>query len=278
MKDFLESSTSINSSIKHLNSYTEELSRYMMIKQNSVLNEREETALDGKIESVNSLFTELSCKIKAMVRKNQNETLEMRKSGARKGLIEMRELHTFRQGKDLAEALRNYQNVQCDYKEREKEKLRETLLIANPRASEHELEMLTDMEEGEALLASAFALGSHSAQSIMVQARHRKRKIEKIIEMINTLVQLIEDIDKLVKKSGEDTDRIVVNMVLSEEHTTMTKRELTSALISTKRRMWFKRFFFFILIIIIALIGISNRRRFKGLFSWDNDEDKKKVK
>lgn len=256
--DFLESSREINTNLKHLNAYTEELKKYTLRKQNSVLNEKEEIALDKKIDAVNELFTTHSDKIKEQVRKNQRETVEMKRSGSNKGIIELRELHTFRHGRDLADALRHYQNVQCEYRQREKDKLRETYLIANPKATDRDLEMLTDGSEGEALLASAFALGSHSAQGILLQAKDRKKKIEKIVETINMLVELIEDIDRIVKKNTHVVDHIYVNMAAAEEHTGQANQQLSSALVYERRAMWIKRtLLLIVLIFIVVVIGLK---------------------
>lgn len=253
MRDFLESASEINADIKHLQGYAEELNRYILQKQNSVMTEKEENALDRKIDTVNELFTKLGEKVRSAIKKNQSKTLELKQSGEKRGVIEMRELHTFRHSRDLADVLRNYQTVQCDYRQREKGKLRETFLIANPGATEEDLEMLTDEVQGEALLASAFALGSHSAQGILMQAKNRKKKIEKIVEMINTLVQLIEDIDKMVKKNTHVIDQIAVHITSAEEHMTQTNRELSSALSYEIRAMRIKRIL--AMIAVLAAIG-----------------------
>lgn len=258
MRDFLESATEINSNIKHLQSYTDELNRYILQKQNSVMDDKEEAALDKKIETVNDLFTKLCAKIKAAIRKNQSETMGMKQEGAKRGVVDMRELHTFRHSRDLSDVLRNYQTVQCDYRQREKGKLKETFLIANPQASEEDLERLTDGVHGEALLASAFALGSHSAQGILIQAKNRKKKIEKIVEMIDTLVQLIEDIDKIVRKNTHVVDQITVHMTSAEVHTTQANRELASALSYERKAMRIKRIIavVFVLLLILFLVYV----------------------
>lgn len=253
MRDFLKSATETNSNIKHLQSYTDELNRYILQKQNSVMDDKEEAVLDRKIETVNDLFTKLSAKIKATIKKNQSDTMHMKQEGEKKGVIEMRELHTFRHSRDLSNMLRNYQTVQCDYRQREKGKLKETFLIANPQASEEDLELLTDGVHGEALLASAFALGSHSAQGILIQAKNRKKKIEKIVEMIDTLVQLIEDIDRIVKKNTHVVDQITIHMTSAEVHTSQANRELTSALSYEIRAMRIKR----IIAVVLVLLGIA---------------------
>ncbi|KAI5172807.1 hypothetical protein PAEPH01_1803 [Pancytospora epiphaga] len=253
MRAFFESATKINGNIKHLHGYAEELNRYILHKQNSVMNEKEEATLDQKIDAVNDLFTKLSDKIRRDIKKNQSETLELKRSHENKELVGIRELHTFRQSRDLADVLRNYQTVQCDYRQREKHKLRETFLIANPDATEDDLAMLTDEVQGEALLASAFALGSHSARGILTQAKNRKKKIEKIVEMINTLVQLIEDIDKLVKKNTHVVDEISINITSAEEHTTQANRELSSALRYEMRAMRIKRIL--AMIVTLAIVG-----------------------
>lgn len=252
MREFLETSTAINQNIKQLDEYTNELKKYTLLKQNSVLTEAENNALDRKIETVSTAFQNLIDKVKVAIKTNQHETMKMISNGAKKNVIEIRELHTFRQGKDLADALRRFQDVQCDYRQREKEQLKETFLIANPKATERELEMLTEGEEGEAILASAFALGSHSAQGILKQAKNRKKKIEKIVERINILVSYIDEIDRVVRQNAPTVDQVTINMVAAEEHTTQANQELSSALRYEMRVMRIKRILAFVGVCIIV--------------------------
>jgi syntaxin 1B/2/3 len=265
MRDFLSSVSAITEGIKKMNEYAEELEKYTLLKQTSVLNVEEERGLDRKIEITNMHFLDLSRMMKESIENLQKDTKKLSNTDKDKKIIENQELYTFRLKDDMAKALRKYQNVQCSYKQREDEKLKETFLIANPKATKSDLEKLTAGQEGEAILAAAFALGSHSAQGILNQAKDRKKKIEKIIETINILVSLIGDIDKLVKKNAHVVDQITVNMVAAEEHTVEAIGQLDSALEHERRAMFWKRCIYgFLLFLILFFIGYITKGKFWG--------------
>lgn len=250
--EFLNSSKEISEKIRRLREYTDKLQQYTLTKQNSVLSSAEESALDSKIDTVNDLFTNTSSEVKEMVHKNQRKIIHLVNEHAPENTIELMKLHTFRHARDLSDAVRGYQNIQHDYKERERATLRETYLVANPQASDQDLERLTSTDEGESLLASSFALGSHTARGMLSEAKNRKQKIDRIVQLITTLVQLIEDLDTMVRDQASVTDNIATHMSIAEEHTTQTNKELTSALKYEKRAMRIKRILFFIFIIIIV--------------------------
>lgn len=229
MREFLESVTNISNTTSKLDEYIEGIDKCILTKQNSVLNEEEENVLDSKIECLNSTFVQQSESIKEQISKLQKETELIKSESKDKRMIEMRELNIYRLRSDLTNAIRRYQDVQCDYKNKEKSKLKEAFLIANPKATDEDLKKLSE-SDGEAVIASAFALGSHSAQGILNQAKNRHKKIEKIVETINTLVKLIEEIDSLVKKNSTIVNQIEVNMTAAEIHTEGANNELFAAL------------------------------------------------
>ncbi|KAI4291332.1 hypothetical protein PAPHI01_0606 [Pancytospora philotis] len=256
MRDFLKRAEEISSKIRRLEEYADEIHIYIAQKQNSVLNENEEDAIDTKIDAATDLFTALSVKVKMSIKKDQDETLDMKQKGGKKGIIETRELYNFRHSRDLANVTRKYQSIQCEYKEKENAKLRDTFLIANPDATEEDLQLLTDGMHGEAQLASAFALGSRSTQAVLLQAKNRNKKIGKIAEKVEVLVQLLKDIDRLVKNTRPSIDNIALNMESAEAHTTKAVGQLTAAAAYQRRAMFIKRIIFAVVIVCIILLGL----------------------
>lgn len=253
MRDFLQNSKEISGNIKKLDAYSAEIFKCVTLKQDSVLTEEEEKDLDKRIETLDEMFNALCKKIKAAIKMNENETLDLKMKKGNKSVVETRELCTYRNWNDLSKALRKHQDVQCTYKDKEFSKLKELYLAANPEATEKDFEKLADKTQGEALLASALALGSHTAQSVLIQAKNRKMNIEKIVERIDVLVQLLVDIDRIVKKNTNVIDQISINITSAEMHTTQATRELTSALAYERRTMWIKRLLFWLVFICLAV-------------------------
>lgn len=271
MRFFLYSSEKINSKLKKLQSYIAETKRFMLIKQNSVMNHKEETALEHKIDIVNRLFTKVSGEIKEMIETNQKKTKELKKDkNSSKKLIEIRELHTYRHGRDLADALTHYQNIQCEFKDKERERLRDVYMVSNPSVTEEELEKLNrGGEEAETMIAASFALGSNSAQGLLNEAKTRNTKIKKITELITTLVNLIDEIEEKINDNDSFVDDIVLNIAVADEQTGEANRQLKKTLSYEKSVMRLKRILFVISMIVVGCFviwGLSKIGFFKLLF------------
>lgn len=265
MRKFLELSAETSDKIKKLDGYVDEFKSYTLSKQNSVLTDKEEQKVDNKLKAIDKIVMFLSSEIKIDIEKQQEETRKMAKfiknnpgaNGISVSEVEMRELHTFKHGNDLSKALRNYQNMQCSYKESEKDRLKEIYLVANPEATEEDIKNLNDESKCESLLASAFALGSHSAKGILEEANNRKAKIEQIVKLINSLVTLIDEIDNTVRKNGKIIDKISLSVASSDTNTSHANSELRKALAYERKAMYIKRIIAAIIVICIV-----------GFFAW----------
>lgn len=275
MREFLESAGEIEKNIETLRKYTNDLKRFLRIKQSTILREEEESELERKISATNDLVKEVGDKTRAQIRKNQEKTIELIKKNERKSYIAMREQRTTMHAKSLSEALKDFRNLQAEHSAREKEKLKETFMIAKPNATEEELEALEDREEGDALLASVFALGSHSAQGVLIQAKNRKKKIDEIASLINTLVSLIDEIDKMVRKQSPAVDHITVNMTSAEAHTAEANRQLESALGYQRAINRWKKILLFGLFIILVIAILIFFPAIRNLIPWNFSDSKK---
>ncbi len=184
----------------------------------------------------------------------QEETKSMKEEGQNKHVIDMRETQLLNYSKRLGASLKAFQTVQCEYRVKEKQQIRETYLIACPDATEEQLKALDDPETAESVLESAFALGSNSAKAIISKAKDRKRKIDKIVQEIKRIVELIEQIDKLVEENSETIDKIVVKMESVEKDTKESVKELKEAREYQERANWLKRVVTVVVIVIILIV------------------------
>ncbi|KAI5148319.1 syntaxin 1B/2/3 [Enteropsectra breve] len=261
MREFMEASEDIKAKLSKLKTYSEQMEMYMQKKQTSIMNNTQEKALNKKINFINSAFKVQSEEISNAINRNKVETEALIKKKANKGLIQVRKLHTQKHSNDLASELKRYENIQCDCRKQEKDNLKKIFLIAKPQATEKELEALAEGEEGETILASAFALGSKSAQSILKEAKKRRKQIQRIVDMIAALVKLIQEIDKIVESNGEGITELTVHMAKAEENISQANTELTSAREYERRAMWLKRVAAGVAVILVVAIIIIIFRR-----------------
>lgn len=256
MKEFLNNSTLVFKNIQKLKEMTEKMEKYILLKQNSVMDDAKEEALESQIDRLDSDFDIMSESIKEEIKRCQEETNKLAKNGMSKGEIDLRNTHIFKHSKELTEAITQYRNVKCEYKNKEKEMLKKAYQIVNPKVSDSELEKLAEDKDFDSGMGTAFSLGSKSAQQIMIQAKNRKKKLEKIVDVINKLVQLIEEIDALVKNNTKVVDDIVVNMTEAEVNTAEANKQLESALIYQRRVNFIKKVFFAISLCCAGLVLI----------------------
>lgn len=283
MKEFLDNSTLIFSDIKSLNKIVDELSILIKKKQTTMQAEDVEEALDLKIDALDEMFEKKCDEIKRAIRETQEKTRELSKRGEISAQeVEMRNSHTFKYYKELSTAVHNYRNLKSDYKNTEKELLRQAYEIANPKASPEEIEKIIEGKEGSEALEGAFALGTAGSQKMLKQAKQRQKTIENIVKIITRLVTIIKEIDIAVRETGKYVDEIVINVTAAEVNTREANKELESALATRRKinrfkRMLFMGFLFFVGIILLIMVLRSppNGRGGGGPVYYLLNQDKK---
>lgn len=241
--DFLISCKKTQNDLDKLEGFAEEFDKNTKFKQNSVMTEDEEKKQDAKIDAIILSFTSLSNTIKNQIKRSIKETNKLKDKNTNLHVLDLRENHTLGHSKRLSHILKKFQNVQYNYRRREKDKLKETYLIACPDATEEQLKDLEDMNKADAVLASAFALGSNSSKAILNQAKTRKRKIEQIVEKISKLVELIEEIDRITQENTDKIDKIVITLENANENTEAAVENLETAREYQEGTNYFKRMF-----------------------------------
>ena len=255
--DFLVFVKKTQNDLKHLEVYIEELKKNMTIKQTSIQTKESEENLDLRIDSCITTFSHTSKEIKSEIDKAASKTRELKNTGTTNTyLINMRESHILALSKKLSSLLKLFQDVQHNYKQKEKERLREVYKIACPQATAEEIEELEDPDKAEKMIEAALTLSSTSSKNVLAEAKNRKDRIEKIVEKINELVNLIAEIDKIVSSNSAETDRIVLNMEDAARNASQARQELVTARSYQNRRNWYIRLFGGTFIIIIAILII----------------------
>lgn len=255
MKEFLESSTHILKRVRELRKITKEIEEAIRMKQTSVLAEDKELALDRRMDYLDTSFDETCHEIKDAIKSTREETDRLTTSGdLSKEELEVRNMHIYKYYKELSDAIFAYRNLKSEYKNREKELLKQAFQIVNPKASDADIEKTIENPDSEMSAGSAFSLGTNSGQQILKQAKYRRKKIDKIVETIGRLIALIDEIDELVHKNTKVVDEVVVNVTKAEMNTRQANKELESALIYQRRLNFVKRLVFALVIVAIFVV------------------------
>lgn len=255
--DFLVFVKNTQNDLKHLETYIEELRKNLKIKQTSIQTKESEENINLRIDGCITAFSHRSSEIKTAIDKAAAETREYKNSNtANTYVVGMRESHVLSLSKKLSELAKNFQNVQYNYKQSEKDRLKEMFKIACPEATEEQLQEIEDPEKAEQMINAALSLSSTGSKNVLEEARNRKDRIEKIVDKINDLVKLISEIDKMVNAGNSETDKIVLNMEDAARNTEQARNELVTARAYQNRRNWYVRLFGGTFIIILVIGGI----------------------
>lgn len=242
MESFLENSKLIFANIETLRKLVKSSQQYTSLKQTSVMTEDQEAVVDRKIEELDINFDKICGAIKDAIHAAQEETNRLEKEDMiDKAELEMRNLHIHKFFKELKQTIFTYRNSKSDFKNKEKDLLKQAYQIVNPKANENEIEKILNEPDSDTALSSAFSLGGNSAKKMLETAKNRRKKIDRIVVIINRLVALIEEIDNMVKSNATVVDDIVINMTQSEKHTAQANKELERSLVYQRRINFIKK-------------------------------------
>jgi t-SNARE complex subunit (syntaxin) len=255
MIEFLDNSKLILASIKELRKIIEEMKEYIRMKHTSVLSEDKEEALDKKIDLLDNKFYKICEVVRDAIKTTKEETARLYKDGEiTKEEEKMRKVHAYKYYKELSDAIYAHRNLKTEYKTKEKDLLKKTYQIVNPKATEAELDKIMESADSEGVMGIAFSTGTQSGQQMLKQAKYRRKRIDDIVENIKKLIALIEEIDELVHKESKTIDDIVVNVTAAEMNTKQANKELESALVYQRKLNFLKRIGVVILILFFVLV------------------------
>ncbi|EOB11856.1 Syntaxin-like protein psy1 [Nosema bombycis CQ1] len=257
MREFLVSSKKFFEDVKTLDSYTKSFEHLNSRLNNSILNEKDEKSIHNQIEVVNKRFKSLSYSLneKINVSTDQIEQMENKNDNFEYKTLK---IHLHAQTKALTEAVNKYRDAQFKHKAEEEEKFKLQYIIAKPGADEDEINESISGDQSDAKLASAFALGSNSAQGILEEAEKRKTNIKKIGEMIQELIEMMRILNEAISKQTDVVDKIAENLITAEENTAAANVDLTQALDYQIRATRIKRIIgtCIVVVVIIAILYV----------------------
>lgn len=269
MRDFLRDSRRIMNDIETLNSYTASIDYLSSQKNNSVLSKEEECGINKQIDVLNGRFKGLSKGIKETIDRFSSETADLERESRGDGYYyETRKIHLHAYSKRLTEAINRYREAQIKHREDEVDKFRLQYIIAKPDATEQEIMEFIKDDDGTKV-ASAYALGAHSAQGILEEAENRKKNIRKIEEGVQEIVDLLNLISQEVSKRTEVVETINDELITGEENTAAANVDLESALTYQIRATRIKRLIVYgvLTIVVVVVLYLLLRNNFFGLFN-----------
>lgn len=162
-------------------------------------------------------------------------------------------MHVQSLSRRLSNVVNDFRTMQVSFSKIEKERLRAQYLIANPHATEDELDDLESGERGRGLLRSAFTLGDASSKKIIEEAEKRHHSIQHILGNISYLGDLAEELGEMVASSGEHIDRVQVTASTVKKASESVNRELQGV---RRRRSRARKFKIVMTVIVFVVFAI----------------------
>lgn len=258
MNEFLNNSRILIKNLDKLSAIISEIEATIKLKQNSVLSDEQEEAVERKINKLDCEFDNLTEIIGREIKKNQAD-LEKEKKKYSKEELDIRKNHILKHSNGLKEKVGEYRSLKVNYKNKENEMFKKAFEVANPNAKDEDFEKYKENLDTE---AQPFDFGSKVVFQSLKQAKIRKERLNSVVKTINKMVQLIEEIDELVQKNAEVVDEIVINMTDAEENVRETNTQLEQALAYQKKtNSLIKGFVGFLalgIIVVLIFFGIKD--------------------
>eukprot|EP01113_Clastostelium_recurvatum_P022006 TRINITY_DN2616_c0_g1_i4.p1 TRINITY_DN2616_c0_g1~~TRINITY_DN2616_c0_g1_i4.p1 ORF type:complete len:328 (+),score=106.41 TRINITY_DN2616_c0_g1_i4:78-1061(+) len=216
-------------------------------------NAKASSEIQGIIEETNKMTQEVRSRLENL--KINNDAYAKSKAAT---ATELR-IRTNMQGtltQKFVELMKDYQEVQTNYRNRYKEKVEHQYKIAKPDATQEEID--TAIESGDS--AKVFQnqiLDTHlhtQAKNALAYIQDRHRDIILLEESIRELHQLFLDMSVLVASQGELIDQIEYNVNQSVDYTQQGVEELRKAIDLQKKSR--KKMIILIVIAIIIIVVI----------------------
>ena len=257
LDDFLRRITRIKEDIDKLRAYTSKFSELQGKKLRDVLEPQEEREISGQIEAVAELFRKQSRHIKTELEGISLENSRTKNECGEESLeYQSRNLHWQRCTKHLTMEINMFRQEQVKYAQNEKEKLRSQYMVINPKATNEEVAELLANENSDAILQEALAGGSESSRRQLEEAKDRNKKIRSLTKRLDELLELINDLQKMVNRSGCVVDKIDVKMSKTKASTEAANRDLEVAYRYQMRAMWIKRIIYGVVALVLVLVAI----------------------
>lgn len=270
--EFLNTSNIIFQKLKDLEEIVEKMEKYMLAKQNSVLDSSKEKSLDNKIDKLDEQFEKISDAIKNEIVKNEAETKKYKEKNFNPKELEIRTIHTLKHTDLLSKTINRYKSLQIENRNKEKEQLKRALHVTNPSATEEEINKIAESKDLE-----AFALGSKSSKEMVDNAKARQQNFEQIVIKIEKLTDLINEISNIVSENTKYINDIVINVEDSKQNISQSNKELKSALFAQRNVMFFKRIFFIFIIGGVVIFGFWGYNKFFRNSSNSSNENSNKT-
>ncbi|KAF9175407.1 Plasma membrane t-SNARE, secretory vesicle fusion [Mortierella sp. AD011] len=253
MNDFNKSTEVIQTKIQQFQSSITEIDQLFAKNLNTIAGQEGSKLLVEKTKAANGLSSEIYERLRALTSANMKVRT--------KEEYDQRKLRTTTLSRQFKEAVSRFQGIQYQNGQKSKETLARQYRIANPAATEEDIQRLVNEDQGgvfsQQLLQQA---RGQQAAAALNSVQDRQREIHKLQESIVELSQLYTQLEHLISDQDHTFQEIEASVMRTEDN---MEKGLTSVIgardqaISARKKKWMCLGIIVLVIIIILIIGAT---------------------
>ena len=161
--------------------------------------------------------------------------------------------------KKMLEAIKKFQKVEVEYKNKYRMQQRRQVEITNPGMSPDEIESVVNSDQGQQIFAEATLRSNRhgEAKSALRQVQERHQDIKKIEQTIAELATLFADMNVMMEEQKEAVNNIRDTGARTEQDLTKGNEHVDKAINSAKSARRKKWICFWIVVLIIIAVGLG---------------------
>eukprot|EP00924_Labyrinthula_sp_SR-Ha-C_P004472 maker-scaffold_1-snap-gene-1.33-mRNA-1 protein AED:0.23 eAED:0.23 QI:42/1/1/1/0.33/0.25/4/60/310 len=250
MEEFFNQVKIVQQCIEYLKISTRQI-KELREKSEQAIGTEEEKKCSDELQEIISKTSVQCTKTKEILKKMKEETDLLIKSGkSKQSELRIRRNLLATHSQKFIKTLKEYQNVQNEYKQSTKNKLIRRVKIVKSDATEEEIQKVLEMGDVNAVYQALILENDTSINQVADTYKQAADKYQDVIKLERNVVELRQmfvDVALLVEQQGEMLNKIEYSVNHAEEYIEKGNKELVRA--NKVRRKIRKKYF------ILALIG-----------------------
>ncbi|KAG0357123.1 Plasma membrane t-SNARE, secretory vesicle fusion [Podila minutissima] len=251
LSQFFQETEVISGKIQLFQANINEVDQLFAQNLNARLDQDGTKLLETKTRATNTLSGEIYDRLRVLTESNRRVHT--------KEEFDRRKLRTSTLSKQFKDAVSRFQNIQYQNGQKSKETVARQYRIANPSATEEDIQRLVDEDQGGAFTQQLLQQArGQQALAALSNVQSRQRELHQLQESVVELAQLYKQLEHLISDQDLTFQQIEESVIKSESDIEKGRVEVDHALklgISARKKKWIALGIVVLIIIIILIFG-----------------------
>ena len=208
-----------------------------------------------ELEKTSADTRQLQNNIRDTIKKLENQNAQM--PGGQDNKTRVTQTNNVK--RKMLEAIKKFQKVEVEYKNKYRAQQRRQVEITNPGMSPDEIESVVDSDQGQQIFAEATLRSNRhgEARSALRQVQERHQDIKKIEQTIAELAALFTDMNVMMEAQAEAVQNIETQADNTYKDMTTGNKDVEKAIKSARSARAKKWMCFWIVVVIILAVALG---------------------